>query len=159
MFFPYLGSIHQHFLQDIQCALRPDTIGDSGCLSRRVNPSVTPLATVNIPTSTADTLPDIIRQNCGGTEISTSFGCTDISGYIALTKVFINWGFGIGGGIAFITTATSGFQIMFSRGDPQKFQSARQLFLASISGLLLLIFSAYIIRFLGVDLFQFLPAG
>ena len=64
----------------------------------------------------------------------------------------MRWAIGIAGGIAFILIIVSGFMISTSSGDPKRLQAGRELLTAAITGLLLVIFSAFILRLLGVDL-------
>lgn len=58
---------------------------------------------------------------------------------------------GIGGGIALLLILVAGFQIMTSNGIPEKIQAGKELMTSAITGLLLLIFSVFILRFIGVD--------
>ncbi len=61
---------------------------------------------------------------------------------------------GIAGGIAFLLILYAGFQIMTSAGSPQRVQSGKELLGAAISGILLLIFSTFILRIVGVDILK-----
>jgi hypothetical protein len=63
----------------------------------------------------------------------------------------LSWGMGIAGGIAFIMIVYSGYLIISSGGNPQKLQAGKELLTAAISGLLLLVFGAFILEFIGVD--------
>lgn len=65
---------------------------------------------------------------------------------------FIKIGTGIGGGIAFLLILFSGFQTMMSAGNPEKLHEAKELMSAAISGLLLIVFSVFLLRLIGVDI-------
>ncbi len=101
------------------------------------------------------------RKDCGGTQgIDTAIGCIPLFGtnpnspLNPFMSFVIGWGAGVAGGIAFILILFSGFQIMTSSGNPQKLQAGKELLGAAVSGLLLLIFSAFILRVVGVDILQ-----
>lgn len=88
----------------------------------------------------------------GDTGINTALGCIPYDP-VGLTKFFLGWALGIGGGIALLMIGFAGITIMTSAGDPKKMQGGQQLMTAAISGLLLIIFSTFILRFFGVTLF------
>jgi len=71
-----------------------------------------------------------------------------------IAKFFISWGLGIGGGIAFVLMVFAAFQIMTSSGDPHRLQAGKELLTSAIAGLLLLIFSVYILRIVGIDILK-----
>jgi hypothetical protein len=64
----------------------------------------------------------------------------------------LRWGMGIAGGIAFIMIIYSGYLVISSGGNPQKLQAGKELLTAAISGLLLLVFGAFVLEFIGVDI-------
>jgi len=83
----------------------------------------------------------------------TAFACVgeggDPSNFISR---FLELGIGIGGGIAFLLILVSGFQTMTSTGNPEKLHAAKELLGGAISGLLLIIFSIFILKIIGVDI-------
>jgi hypothetical protein len=89
--------------------------------------------------------------------LDTAIGCIpifDLNGPNGFMAFVIAWGVGIAGGIAFLLILFAGFQIMTSSGNPQKLQAGKELLGAAVSGLLLLIFSAFVLRVVGVDILQ-----
>jgi hypothetical protein len=86
--------------------------------------------------------------------IFTAIGCIPVGTNAEFGQFLLRWGMGIGGGIAFIMIVYSGFLIISSAGNPQKLQAGKELLVAAISGLLLLVFSVFILRFTGVDILQ-----
>lgn len=93
-------------------------------------------------------------QLCAGdTGIDTAIGCIPVFTTPEGTAAFfIKWGLGVGGGIAFLLILFGGFQIMSSQGVPDKVKAGKELITASISGLLLLIFSVFLLEFIGYNI-------
>lgn len=81
----------------------------------------------------------------------TALGCvpTNISD---MFRGLFRIGLGLAGGFAMLLIIYGGFTISTSSGDPQKLQNGQEIVTAAIIGLLLIIFSAVILRFVGVDL-------
>jgi hypothetical protein len=90
----------------------------------------------------------------GGDGINTAIGCIPIGSQGGLIGFVLSWAIGIGGGIAFILIVSAGFLILTSGGNPQRLQSGKELLTSAISGLLLLIFSIFILRIIGVDILK-----
>ncbi|MBU1326602.1 pilin [Patescibacteria group bacterium] len=85
--------------------------------------------------------------------VNTAIGCipTDPQGFI--TK-FLSLAVGLGGGIAFLLIIFGGFQIMTSAGNPEKLAAGKELVSAAISGLLLIVFSLFLLRLIGYTIFK-----
>jgi hypothetical protein len=64
----------------------------------------------------------------------------------------LRWAVGIGGGIAFLLILYAGFMIMTASGNPERLKAGQELLTSAISGLILLIFSVFILKFIGVDI-------
>lgn len=88
-----------------------------------------------------------------GEGINTAIGCIPFSP-TGLAKFFLGWALGIGGGIALLMIGWASIIIMTSSGDPKKVQGGKELLTAAVSGLLLMIFSTFILRFFGITLFE-----
>lgn len=91
--------------------------------------------------------------SCGSDEVDTAIGCIPL-GEEDLATFFLRWGIGVGGGIAFLMIIFAGFQIMVSQGNPDKLKAGQELLSAAIAGLMLLIFSVFILRFVGVTILK-----
>ena len=77
--------------------------------------------------------------------INTAIGCipTDnINGFLAF---ILRWALGVAGGIAFLLVVYSGFTILTSTGNPQKMQAGKELLTAALAGIILLIFSLFLL--------------
>lgn len=59
---------------------------------------------------------------------------------------------GIGGGIAFLLMLFGGFQVLTSAGDPERLNSGKDVIGSALTGLLLIIFSLFILKLIGVDI-------
>lgn len=89
---------------------------------------------------------------CGGkTGVWTAIGCLPTNSGEFVTQL-LKTGSGIAGGIAFLLIIIGGFQIVMSAGNPEKLNAGKELVSAAIVGLLFIIFSIFILRFIGVDL-------
>lgn len=89
---------------------------------------------------------------CPQNAVWTAFGCiaTDPSAFMAS---ILRVGIGIGGGVAFLLILFGGFQILTSAGNPEQLQAGRELVTSAITGLLLIIFSIFLLRLIGVNIF------
>jgi len=89
---------------------------------------------------------------CPNGELNTAIGCIPINDTDELLGFILRWAIGIGGGIAFLLIIFAGFQIMTSAGNPERLQAGRELLTSAIAGLILLVFSVFILRIIGVDI-------
>jgi hypothetical protein len=84
--------------------------------------------------------------------IKTALGCLAISDTNTLAGSLLRWGIGVGGGIAILMIIYAGFTIITSTGDPGRLRGGKELLGAAIGGLILLIFSVFILRLIGVNI-------
>jgi len=94
----------------------------------------------------------------GFTGIATSFGCVPYNAKSFTNKFFL-WGIGIGGGIAILILVYAAFIYVTSGGDPKRIQSARELVIAVIGGIVLVIFTVLVLNYLGVNLLNLQGIG
>lgn len=78
-------------------------------------------------------------------EINTALGCipVDMGEFIGWLLPFL---FGIAGGISFLLMVYGFILITVSKGDPKAVQGARETITSAITGLILSIFSIFILR-------------
>lgn len=88
--------------------------------------------------------------------IYTAIGCVDPSP-IGLITGLIRISLGVVGGIALLQMVYIG--IMYQLGDEGKIKEARSRLIATITGVAVLIFSILILRIIGVNVLDILPAG
>ena len=91
-------------------------------------------------------------DGCQGKAINTAIGCIPIGGTNEFIEFILRWAIGIGGGIAFLLIIFAGFQIMTSAGNPERLKAGQELLTSAIAGLILLIFSVFILRIIGVNI-------
>lgn len=85
--------------------------------------------------------------------IWTGLGCikVDISGF---TSSFFTIGLSLAGGIALLFLIYGGFLILTSGGNPETIQQGKEILTSAIAGLLLIIFSVFILRLVAVDILK-----
>lgn len=83
--------------------------------------------------------------------IMTAFGCmpTSITG---ISRFFFRLALGIGGGIAFLLIIWGGIRMILSTGDPKKLQESKEIITSAIVGLILIIFSIFVLRLIGYNI-------
>lgn len=86
------------------------------------------------------------------TQLSTAIGCIDTSNPTNFITNILGLAVGIGGGIAFLLMLFGTFQIMASSGDPKSIQAGKETITSALTGLLLIIFSVFLLRLIGVDI-------
>jgi len=90
----------------------------------------------------------------------TAIGCLSagnpVTGQVAGGPSFIGqvlgWGVITGVGVAFLLIVFAGFTMATSAGDPKRFGSATELLWSAISGLLLILFSLFLLNLIGVKI-------
>lgn len=88
-----------------------------------------------------------------GTGINTAIGCIHVLGNKnAFLSDLLRWATGIGGGIAFALMLYAGFMIMTAQGSPERLKAGQELLTSAIAGLILLVLSVVILKFIGVDI-------
>jgi len=84
--------------------------------------------------------------------IDTAIGCIPISDTNAFIGFILRWAIGVGGGIAFLLIVYSAFMIMTSQGNPERLKAGQELLTSAIAGLIMLIFSVFILNIIGVNI-------
>jgi hypothetical protein len=83
--------------------------------------------------------------------IQTAIGCIDPTPSGLFTK-FFSIGIGIAGGIAFLLIVFGGFQIITSAGNPERLNEGKEVVTSAIAGLLMIIFSVFLLKIIGVNI-------
>lgn len=97
-------------------------------------------------------VPELFDQGDQGDCIRTAIGCVPIEDPNDIAGFFLGWGLGIAGGIATLLIIVAAFIMITSAGDPKRTQAGKELLTAAISGLVLIIFSIFILRLIGITI-------
>lgn len=89
--------------------------------------------------------------------VETPFGTITLTP-AKVAQAVLNLGLGAAGGIAFLLIAFGSYKLIFAGGDPEAVQSGKQIISAAIAGLLVIIFSVFILNLIGVGVLG-LPIG
>jgi hypothetical protein len=110
-------------------------------------------ATQVTPTTSTTTSSTGVKCANDETGINTAIGCIHVLGSSEeFLSDILRWAVGIGGGIAFLLILYAGFMIMTASGSPDRLKAGQELLTSAISGLILLVFSIFILKFIGVDI-------
>lgn len=91
---------------------------------------------------------------CSLTGIWTSLGCIDYNLQDFFKNIVFGWGLGIAGGAALACIIWAAFIIAFSRGDATRLKKGQELLTSCITGLVLILFSVFILRLIGVTILR-----
>lgn len=91
------------------------------------------------------------KTSKGGLGINSAIGCIPTDDINETAAFFLKWGIGIAGGIALITIIYASMLIISASGDPKRVMAGKELLMAAIMGLILLIFGVFVLRMVGVD--------
>ncbi len=87
-------------------------------------------------------------------KIDTALGCIPLASIALFVGAVFQLSIGIGGGISFLLIVIGAIQIIFSSGSPDSINSGKSLIFSAISGLIFLIFAVFMLRIIGVNIFQ-----
>lgn len=85
-------------------------------------------------------------------DISTQIGCINASGTSGFAQELFRLGTGVAGGIAFLLILFGGFQILTSAGNPERLNAGKELIGSAVAGLLMILFSVFLLKIIGVDI-------
>jgi len=86
--------------------------------------------------------------------LDTAIGCFPVSDTNSMLTFILRWALGVSGGITFLLVIVSAFLIMSSGGNPEKVKAGRELLTASLAGLILVIFSVFILDLMGIRILR-----
>ena len=69
-----------------------------------------------------------------------------------LVKWILGWSIAIGGGLAVLLSLWGGGTIILAGGNPEKINEGKEIITSAISGILFILFSVFLLRFIGVDI-------
>lgn len=86
--------------------------------------------------------------------IWTALGCIPLNLQAFVSQYLLSTGIGLGGIVALLCIIYSAFMMQTSRGNPEKIKKAQEMLTSCIMGLMLIIFSVFILRLIGVDILK-----
>ena len=88
---------------------------------------------------------------CSG--VDTALGCIPTEPE-NLVKWILKYAILMGGGIAFLLSVFGGVSIILAGGNPEKINAGKEIIGSALTGLLFIIFSVFLLRFIGYDILQ-----
>lgn len=92
------------------------------------------------------------QNPCVGGVCNTALGNIETGDIRDLANTILRIATGLAGGIALILMVIGAIRVLTSSGDQQKLSGGKDTIVAAVSGLLFLIFSIIILRFIGIDI-------
>ena len=89
----------------------------------------------------------------GTTGVNTGLGCIPTEP-AELVKWILKYAILMGGGIAFLLSLFGGVSIILAGGNPEKINAGKEIIGSALTGLLFIIFSVFLLRFIGLDILQ-----
>lgn len=84
----------------------------------------------------------------------TAIGCVPMDIPTLIKEYILTYGIGIAGAISFLYFLYGCFLVLTSAGNPERVEAAKQIITSAISGLLLIIFSVFLLHVIGVDILR-----
>lgn len=155
---PFFGPMQQFTQKTIQACFTgvPSTPGDLGNLNCIcIKPTQGPLSALAKLCAGVNAGEQGACSSCiTGGSVWTSLGCISPNAKDFLEKTVLGFGVGLGGIMALICIVYSAFILQTSRGNPEKIKRAQELLTSCITGLMLIIFSIFILKLIGVDILK-----
>lgn len=86
--------------------------------------------------------------------IYTGIGCIPLNTQKFITNFLLSIGIGLGGVVALMCIIYSAFMIQTSAGNPERLKKAQENLTSCILGLMMIIFSIFILRIIGFDILR-----
>ena len=84
----------------------------------------------------------------------TGMGCLPLDLNTLISSFVLSMGIGIGGMFALLCIIYSAFMMQSSQGNPEKLKKAQEMITSCIMGLMLIIFSVFIMKLIGVNILR-----
>ncbi len=86
--------------------------------------------------------------------IDSAIGCFPVDNNNEMIAFILRWALGVSAGIAFLLIIYSAFLIMASGGNAERVKAGKELLTAAITGLIVLIFSVFILDLIGLRILK-----
>lgn len=87
-----------------------------------------------------------------GKSVNTAIGCINVNDAGGLLKGFMGLFLGVAGGVAFLIIVLGGMKVTMSGGNPKVVSEGQELITSAVVGLLMVIFSVFLLRLIGFDI-------
>ncbi len=84
----------------------------------------------------------------------TAIGCVPTNFHAFVSQFLLSFGIGFGGMIALLCIIYSAFMLQTSQGSAERIKKAQENLTSCIMGLMLIIFSVFILRVIGIDILK-----
>lgn len=84
----------------------------------------------------------------------SGLGCLPLDINTLITSFVLSTGIGLGGGFALLCIIYAAFMMQSSQGNPEKLKKAQEMITSCIMGLMLIIFSVFIMKLIGVNILR-----
>ena len=91
---------------------------------------------------------------CAPKGVWTALGCVDFSLETFVKEKVFTFGIGLAGIVSLLCIIYAAFTFQTSQGNPEKIKKAQELLTSCIMGLMLIIFSIFILRLIGVNILK-----
>lgn len=138
----------------------PSTPGDPGNPSCTcIKPTEAPLKAITDLCKNVNPREKISCENClkgkgGSVGVWTGIGCVKANLNTFIQETLLGWGIGFAGFFAFMCIIYSAFMLQTSGGNPERIKKSQEMLTSCIMGLMLIIFSVFILRVIGVDILR-----
>jgi len=92
--------------------------------------------------------------SCSSSGVWTSIGCVKNNLNSFIGETVFGMGIGLGGGFSLLCIIYAAFMMQSSQGNPEKLKKAQEMITSCIMGLMLIIFSVFILRLIGVNILK-----
>lgn len=92
--------------------------------------------------------------SCSSSGVWTSIGCVKNNLNSFIGETVFGMGIGLGGGFSLLCIIYAAFMMQSSQGNPEKLKKAQEMITSCIMGLMLIIFSVFILKLIGVNILK-----
>ena len=92
--------------------------------------------------------------SCSSSGVWTSIGCVKNNLNSFIGETVFGFGVGLAGGFSLLCIIYAAFMMQSSQGNPEKLKKAQEMITSCIMGLMLIIFSVFILKLIGVNILK-----
>lgn len=131
-----------------------ESSGRALCIVPSLHITPTPVATQFSLCNQAGRNASICNTCMSSGGLWTGVGCVPYNDSTETVRAILTIGLGIAGGAVVLMTLAGAFLITTSQGDPKRVDEGKSLITSAVAGILFIIFSVTILRFIGVNILR-----